>query len=67
MENYDEVNQLLKDLAGDLDMPVETFKRVYFAPPEERRLYIGSGEDFSPHMLINENSAYGAFLRGETR
>lgn len=57
MENYDEVNQLLKDIAGDLDMPVETFKRVY----------IGSGEDFSPHMLLNENSAYGAFLRGETR
>lgn len=35
-EKYAEINYLMKEIADDLDMPVDVFKRVY----------VGSGEDF---------------------
>lgn len=50
---YDEINRLLKDISEDLDLPTDVVKRVYFAPSEERRLYIGSGEDFCHDQAIS--------------
>lgn len=62
---YDEINRTLREIAEDLEMPVETLRRVYCAPPSGGRLYVGGGEDAAPYPLRMENSAYGAFLRGE--
>jgi hypothetical protein len=39
-EKYDEINRTLREIAADLEMEPETLKRVY----------VGSGEDYSEEL-----------------
>jgi hypothetical protein len=39
-EGYDEINRTLREIAADLEMEPETLKRVY----------VGSGEDYSEEL-----------------
>ena len=41
---YDTINRELAVLAADLDLPSAVIERVYLQ--EDKRIYIGSGEDF---------------------
>jgi hypothetical protein len=64
-EMYDTINRELAVLASDLDLPSAVIERVYMQA-EDKRIYIGSGEDFCSFKW-NGDEVQSTLVRCEER